>query len=131
MAKETLGNGVAIGLAVVAGLDVAGEELGRGVDLLDAAGEGAVEGVHRYLRSLAEVDAAQVGFGDVDLDPELRGFEEGEDDLVGGDEVAGADADGFDGGVGGGDEVGFARLASSSATPARDWVRRPLPSVMS
>ena len=57
---------------------------------------GPLQGVDGDAGGLADVDAAEVGFGDVDLDPELRGFEHGEDDLVGGDEVAGADADGFD-----------------------------------
>ena len=32
---------------------------------------------------LAYVDGGEVGFGDVDLDPELRGFEHGDDDLSG------------------------------------------------
>ena len=56
-------------LAVVAGLDVAGEEFGGGGDLLDVAGEGAVEGVDGDAGGLAYVDVAEVGFGDVDLDP--------------------------------------------------------------
>ncbi len=56
-------------LAVVAGLDVAGEELGGGVDLLDVAGEvaaagaGVAEGIDCDVGGLAYADAAEVGFG--------------------------------------------------------------------
>jgi hypothetical protein len=95
-------------LAIVAGLDVAGKEFsGRG-DLLYVSGELTLaQSVDRDLGGLTDLQPAEVGLGDVDLDPELVGLEHGHHDLVGGYEIAGTNADGFDDGIGRCDEIGL------------------------
>src|ERR1700687_5316974 len=81
-------------LTVVACLYVAWQELCLGGDLLHASGEGtASEGIDLDLCGLADADVGEVSLGDVDPDPELGGFEHGDDDLSGADEVACAHAD--------------------------------------
>ncbi len=98
-------------LAVVGGLDIAGEEFALGCDLLDRAGEVLGEAFDADVGVLIEADAGEARFRNPDLDPELRSFLHGDDDLIGGDEIARTDTDDFDDGVGGGDEFCFAEAS--------------------
>lgn len=95
--------------AVVAGLDVAGEELGLGGDLLHHAGEGRGVVEDDFNLGTEGPMGKQCG-GYVSPDPGLRFFEEGGDGAAGGDEIAGANGDGFNAGAGGGADFDFGEL---------------------
>ena len=94
--------------AIVGGLDIAGKEFALRCDLLDGAGEAPGEAFDADFGGLTEVDAGEACFGNPDSDPELGGLLQVEDDLIGRHEIAGADTDGLDDGVGGSNELGFA-----------------------
>ncbi len=93
--------------SIVGGLDVAGQKFTLGGDLLHRSGKGMGEAIDADVGVLSEADVGKAGFGDVDFDPQLRSFLHGDDDLAGRDEIAGADADDFNDGAGGGDEFRF------------------------
>ena len=94
--------------AIAAGLDVTRQELGFGGNLAQVSGESVPgEAVDVNGGRLIDAHVGEAGFRDIDLDPELQGFEEGEDDAPGGDEVSGAKADDLDHGVGGSEQDGF------------------------
>ena len=95
--------------AVFAGLDVAGEELGLGGDLLHGAGE-ALAAIEPDFDAGADGPGAEFGCRDVGADPGLGLFEEGDDGAAGGDEIARADGDGFDPDAGGGPHLDFGEL---------------------
>src|SRR5262252_1624040 len=89
-------------VAFVAALHVARGEFALSVDLLDHAVERAVgEGVDFDFGLLADLDQAELRFGDVDADVDLIFFEQPRDGLVRRDEIAGADRQDFDDGPGG------------------------------
>src|SRR5258708_3218570 len=78
-----------LGDAFFAGLDVAGQKFGLLVDLLDDTVENLIgEGIDVDFGFLAELDAADHGFRDVDADVNLVAFEQGGDGRIGRNEVA-------------------------------------------
>src|SRR5271166_455580 len=91
------------------GLHVARKKFGLLVDLFDGAVEDLVgEGVHANLGLLAEMYAADLGFGNIDADVNLIALEERGDWGVGGDQVAGTHVENFDGRGGRGQHLAFA-----------------------
>src|SRR5258708_40270724 len=87
--------------AFFTGLDVAGKKLGLLIDLLDRAVENLVgKGIDAHFGRLAQADAANFGFGNVDADVDLVALEERSDGRVRGDQITRADVEDFNDGGG-------------------------------
>src|SRR5262245_15689780 len=88
-------------VAFVAALHVARREFALSVDLLDHTVERAdLESVDLDFGLLADLDHAELRFGDVDANVDLIFFEQPRYGLIRRDEIAGADRQDFDDGVG-------------------------------
>src|SRR5229473_5482800 len=88
--------------ALFAGLNIARQEFGLLVDLFDEAIESGVrKRIDANFGSLAKLDAADFGFGNVDANVDLVFFEKSGDWCIRRDEVAGANVENLDDGGGG------------------------------
>src|SRR6267143_3661894 len=95
--------------ALFAGLHVAGKKLRLLIDLFDRTVENLVgKGIDAHFSLLAQADAADFGFGNVDADVDLVAFEKRGDGRVGRDEIAGADVENFDNRGGRSNDLAFA-----------------------
>src|SRR5258707_492674 len=90
-------------------LHITRQEFGLLINLLDGTVENLIgKGVHANLGLLPEMHAADLRFGNVDADINLIAFEKRGDGRVGGDQVAGAHVEHFDGSSGGRENLAFA-----------------------
>src|SRR5450432_1135646 len=95
--------------ASAAGLHVARKKFGLLINLLDDAVEnGLGKRIDAHFGLLAQTHAANFGFGNVNADVDLITLEERGYRNIGGDEIAGANVQHFDGGRGRGDNLRFA-----------------------